>query len=139
MSEIVDSVKNNIAQELKTDVNEDLGQIEQQIIIEQNHILELFQRKRDNTILHAEYERDYKAHSEVIMELKAKEAELKKENLAAEIAKKRMDDIVEILSTDGIEYTNPIIMKALIECIRVIDKHHIELQFKCGISIQAEL
>lgn len=139
VSEIVETVKNNIAQELKTDVGEDLKQIEQKIIIEQNYILELFQRKRNNAILNAEYERDYKAHSEVVMELKAREAELKKENLVAEITKKRMDDIVEILTAEGVDYANPVIMKALIECIRVIDKHHIELQFKCGISIQAEL
>lgn len=139
VSEIIDTVRNNIAEELKTDVSEDLGQIEQQIIIEQNQILELFQRKRNNTILHAEYERDYKAHSERITELKAQESELKKENLAAEIARKRMDDIVNILTTEGVDYTNPVIMKSMIECIRVIDKHHIELQFKCGVNIQAEL
>ncbi len=90
-------------------------------------------------ILPAEYERDYKEHSEVVMRLKEKESQLKKENLAAEIAKKRMDDIVTILTTEGIDYTNPVIMKALIECIRVIDKHHMELQFKCGIAIKAEL
>ncbi len=139
VSEIVETVRNNITQELKTDVGEDLAEIEQQIISEQNKILELFQRKRNNMILPAEYERDYKEHSEVVMRLKEKESQLKKENLAAEIAKKRMDDIVTILTTEGIDYTNPVIMKALIECIRVIDKHHMELQFKCGIAIKAEL
>lgn len=139
VNEIIKMVRNNITQELKSDVSEDLWQIEQQIIIEQNHILELFQRKRNNTILQAEYDRDYKAHSEVIIELKAKEAELKKENLVAEITKKRMDDIINILTSEGIDYTSSAIMKAMVECIRVIDKHHIELQFKCGINVQAEL
>lgn len=139
VNEIIETVKNNITQELKSDVGEDLWQIEQQIIIEQNHILELFQRKRNSTILQAEYDRDYKAHSEVIIELKAKESELKKENLVAEIAKKRMDDIINILTSEGVDYTSPVIMKTMVECIRVIDKHHIELQFKCGINVQAEL
>lgn len=139
VSNIIAKVKSNIAKELITNVSEDLEQIEQQIMIEQNKILELFQRKRNNTILQSEYELEYKTHSEVIMKLKEKETEIKKENLVVEITKKRMDDIISILSTDNIDLTEPFIMKTLIECIKVIDKHHIELQFKCGINIQAKL
>lgn len=139
VSDVIEIVKNNIAEELKPNICEDLEQIEHQIIIEQNHILELFQRKRNNTILQAEYDRDYKVHSDVIIELKAKESELKKENIVAEITKKRMDDIVNILISEGVDYTSPVIMKAMVECIRVIDKHHIELQFKCGINMQKDL
>ena len=73
--------------------------------------------------------------SKEIIELQAEEERLKDLTTKAAIEEQRLSDILAILDNGEIQHMDNDIMRKLIEAIRVIDKHTIEFQFKCGVNI----
>lgn len=66
--------------------------------------------------------------------LQTQQAKLQEKNFAAQLARQRLKDITELLSDNKIEIIDENMMKNLLENIKVISKHEIEFQFKCGIN-----
>lgn len=139
VTEVLAAIKNNITEDFKTDCNENLDACTEQIVSYQKRVLELFKKKRDGTILPDEYDRDYKECSDKIIELQAVEKEIKEKNLTAELKRQRLLQITDVLTDKAMGYDNESIMKMLVETIKVINKHEIEFQFKCGITAKEQI
>ena len=134
LNELTQTVKANIESELTENLSQNLSEGEEQISKMQGEILELFKRKRDGIISSQEYDIQYKKLSEKLIELQNRQAKLQEESFAAQLTRQRLKDIAELLSDNKVEITDESVMKSLLENIKVISKHEIEFQFKCGIN-----
>lgn len=139
VAEVKTAVKKIIDDEIKIDCDANLTPIQQAIEKAQKGILELFQRRRRNEVSVGEYEREYAELSERVVELQKHEAELKNENINNQIMHMRLENIMETLDGSETDYTDITVMRLLIDRIKVISKHELEFQFKCGINISEQI
>jgi hypothetical protein len=134
LSKVTQMVKDNIESELSTNISQSISEGEEKIAKMQEEILELFKRKRDGIISPYEYDIQYKKLSEKLIELQAQQSKLQEENFASQLKMQRLKGITELLADNKVEITDETVMKNLLENIKVINKHEIEFQFKCGIK-----
>ena len=135
LNEVTQIVKNNIEEELDVKLGQNISECEDNIARMQQEVLELFKRKRDGKISQNEYDLEYKRLSDKILELQNRKSKLQEESFAVQLTRQRLNDIIELLSNNKIEVTNETLMKNLLDNIKVISKHEIEFQFKCGIKV----
>lgn len=133
--ELMTIIKNNIEEEFKTSPKVELEETTEAIHKKQEQIIRLFRQKRNSEIDDDYYTNEYARLSKEIIELQAEEERLKDLTTKAAIEEQRLSDILAILDNGEIQHMDNDIMRKLIEAIRVIDKHTIEFQFKCGVNI----
>ncbi len=139
VSEVLTTIKDNITEEFNIEHDENLDTCTEQIVSYQKRVLELFKKKREGAILPEEYDRDYKECSDKIIELQAVENSIRGQNMTKQLKRQRLMQIIDVLSDKTMGYDNENVMKMLIENIKVIGKHEIEFQFKCGITAKEQI
>jgi DNA invertase Pin-like site-specific DNA recombinase len=134
MTEIIEIVKDCIEEETAKEQENDLAEVENKILSCQKEVLELFKAKKAHTISNIEYEREYERLSGIIEKLQAEKREAEQANIKSLMQRDKLQQINAILTDDTIDCADAGVMKILLDCIKVIDKHHVEFQFKCGLN-----
>ena len=135
VTEVKAAVRKIIEDEIKIDCDANLTSLQQAIESEQKKILDLFQRRRRNEITIGEYNRMYAELSERIIGLQKQERQQNTIEINNQIEQQRLVNILNALNSAETDYMDTTIMRLLIGCIRVINKHEVEFQFKCGVII----
>ena len=78
---------------------------------------------------------------QVVMERKLEEEEknISANNTNDYIRKEQLKEINAILSDESVDLLDSQIMRTLLNCIKVIDKHTVEFQFNCNLNIIEKL
>ena len=76
---------------------------------------------------------------EFLKELEQQEKTLESNNTNDNIRKEQLKEINRILSDETVDLFEPQTMRALLDCIKVVNKNTIEFQFKCDLIIQEYL
>ena len=116
-----------------------LDNIEEKLIRTRKKVLELFKDKRDGNIPLAEYETRYADLSNQIVELERQESEVKVRNIESQLAQKRLDDALALLSNPRVDYMDDAVIRHIVDVIKVNGKHELEFQFKCGVDIKEDM
>ncbi|MBD5099833.1 MAG: recombinase family protein [Clostridiales bacterium] len=135
VEEVNDMIMKTIEDEILIERETDLTAVQQSIEVAQQDILELFQRRRRNEITIDEYEQQYTAISTRVVDLQEQEDNLKANKVSNQIAKRRMDEIRKVLQDDQVDYMDGMIMRLLLNDIKIINKKEIEFQFESGVKI----
>lgn len=133
--ELMAIIKSNIEEEFKASPKVELEKTTEEIQSRQEQIIKLFRQKRNGEIDDDKYTEKYARLSREIIELQAEEERLKTLTTQVAVEQQRQSDILAILNDGDTQYMDNEIMRKLIDTIRVIDKHTIEFQFKCGVNI----
>ena len=139
LSDVLDVVKESINEELKAENNEDLTPVKERLTETRKQIMELFKDKKAGVITTEEYNQKYNELSRVVRELEQQEKTLESNNTNDHIRKEQLKEINRILSDETVDLFEPKTMRALLDCIKVVNKHTIEFQFKCDLIIQEYL
>lgn len=135
VEEVNDMIRKTIENEILIEREADLTAVQQEIEVAQQNILELFQRRRRNEITIDEYERQYVTISNRVVELQWQEEKLKKNKVNNQIARQRMDEIKRALQDDRVDHMDGMIIRLLLDDIKIISKKEIEFQFESGAKI----
>lgn len=139
LADVLDVVKESINEELKAENNEDLTPVQERLTETRKQIMELFKDKKAGAITVDEYNQKYDELSMVVRELEEEEKNLTNVNTNDHIRKEQLKGINRILSDETVDLFEPQTMRALLDCIKVVNKHTIEFQFKCDLIIQEHL
>jgi flagellar basal body-associated protein FliL len=139
LADVLDVVKESINEELKAENNEDLTPVKERLTETRKQIIELFKDKKAGVITTEEYNQKYNKLSRVVRELEQQEKTLESNNTNDHIRKEQLKEINRILSDETVDLFEPQTMRALLDCIKVVNKHTIEFQFKCDLIIQEYL
>ena len=101
--------------------------------------MELFKDKKAGVIITEEYNQKYNELSRVVRKLEQQEKTLESNNTNDHIRKEQLKEINRILSDETVDLFEPQTMRALLDCIKVVNKHTIEFQFKCDLIIREYL
>ena len=102
-------------------------------------ILELFKDKKCGAISAEVYNQIYEELSKVVRDLEQEEKNLEDSNITDYIRKEQLKEINAILSDESVDLLDSQIMRTLLNCIKVIDKHTVEFQFNCNLNIIEKL
>ncbi|MBQ6979548.1 MAG: recombinase family protein [Clostridia bacterium] len=133
---LLEIIKESIQEELTVTDSEMAVELNDEIIKRQKRILELYRLKGSNRISKEDYENEFKDLSKEITVLQEKQSEIEKENMRNKLTASKLQAINEQLDKGGVDITDIENMKNLLNCIRVINKHQIEFQFKCGLNVK---
>lgn len=139
LADVLDVVKETINEELKAENIADLTPVQERLTETRKQIMELFKDKKAGAITVDEYNQKYDELSMVIRELEEEEKNLTNVNTNDHIRKEQLKEINRILSDETVDLFEPQTMRALLDCIKVVNKHTIEFQFKCNLIIQEHL
>ncbi len=137
--EILEIVKAATKEGLDLPDTQSLDNIEEKLIRTRKKVLELFKDKRDGNIPLAEYETRYADLSNQIVELERQESEVKVRNIESQLAQKRLDDALALLSNPRVDYMDDTVIRHIVDVIKVNGKHELEFQFKCGVDIKEDM
>ena len=130
VEEVNDMIRETIEEEVLIERESDLTTVQQSIEIEQQKILDLFQRRRRNDMTLKEYDQEYAVISARVMELQKQEDELKANSVKNQIAKQRMEKIRKVLQGNRRDYMNDSIMQILVEKCIIGCQEKFEFEFK---------
>jgi len=133
--DIISIIKTNIEEEFATTKEESLEKVSAELIKKQEEIMRMFRRKSCGEVDDETYNQAYAELSREVMALQEQETKLKEMNTKAAIEKQKQMDILAILNEGKAHYMENEVMRMLIETIKVINKHSVEFQFKCGVNI----
>lgn len=136
--EIVETVKEGAGMMLEPENKAALEQIEEDIINVQEAVLALHRAKQKMAVTATDYAAQIKEYSEQIKALEAKRDELQSTEVkfaeVKEWLKTFIDQTMQSGDTDRIDGTT---FKMLVDRI-IVKNSGIEVQFKCGVSIEKE-
>ncbi|MDY6394746.1 MAG: recombinase family protein [Bacteroidales bacterium] len=136
LQEILDILKENINEEIGLTEKDEEFDLDAEILKKQQRILELYRLKATNQIGQEQYEEEFQHLSKDVITLQESKSEIEKKNLQNRLAISNLRAISEQLTNGEMDITDIGNMKNLLNCIRVINKHEIEFQFKCGLNIK---
>lgn len=139
LADVIELVKESIDEELKAENIADLTPVQERLTETRKQILELFKDKKSGAISTEEYNKKYDELSNVVRELEKEEKNISASNTNDHIRKEQLKEINRVLSDETVDLFEPQIMRTLLNCIKVIDKHIIELQFNCNLNIIEKL
>ncbi|MCM1532846.1 MAG: recombinase family protein [Ruminococcus flavefaciens] len=135
VAEVKAAVRKTIEAEEQIGRDADLTPIQQALDKERERVREIFQKRRKNEITVAEYEQLYAECSEKILALQDKEKELQTLNMDTQLKQQKLVAVIDAIEGEDTDYTDSTVMRLLLENIKVVGKHELEFQFKCGINI----
>ena len=138
MRTLIDNVSETIEKAINTSKGNAISDYEEEMVSYQNKILELFRMKRENKISQVEYDEKYKEYSGIVISLQDKQKKVQDKDLKTKLEKERLEQIKEALNNKS-TMTTESLLKLLIDCIKVINKHEVEYQFKCGVNVVERL
>ncbi len=134
LADVIDVVKESINEELKAENIEDLTPVQEKLTETRKQILELFKDKKSGAISTEDYNKKYDELSKAVRKLE-EEKNLAANNTNDYIRKEQLKEINDILSNETVDLLEAKIMRTLLNCIKVIDKHTVEFQFNCNLNI----
>ena len=93
----------------------------------------------DTTIGFVDATKEYDELSRVVRKLEEEEKNISANNTNDYIRKEQLKEINNILSDESVDLLDSQIMRKLLNCIEVIDKHTVEFQFNCNLNIIEKL
>lgn len=139
LADVLDVVKESINEELKAENIADLTPVRERLTETRKQIMELFKDKKAGAITNEEYNKKYDELSRVVRKLEEEEKNISANNTNDYIRKEQLKEINAILSDESVDLLDSQIMRTLLNCIKVIDKHTVEFQFNCNINIIEKL
>ena len=139
LADVLDVVKESINEELKAENIADLTPVRERLTETRKQIMELFKDKKAGAITNEEYNKKYDELSRVVRKLEEEEKNISTNNTNDYIRKEQLKEINDILSDESVDLLDSQIMRTLLNCIKVIDKHTVEFQFNCNINIIEKL
>ena len=139
LSDVVEQVKKVIEEELKSENFEDLKPIEKELQDSRNNMMQLFKDKNAKKISEQEYAQKYEMLSNRITELDGRLKEMTNDNVAKQIHKEKLNDVLKVLTDEGSDYYDPQVIRTLLETIVVKDKNTLEFQLRCGLNITEKI
>ena len=139
LEEVVETTKESIREEFEQECIESVEPIQEELAEIRKTIMELFRDKKEGIITINEYNEKYKVLSERAKELENKEEEINTRNLNFHIQEQKLKTIFEYLDDEKTNLLDPSAVRNLLECIKVIDKHNIEFQFKCDVNVEEQI
>lgn len=139
LADVLDVVKESINEELKAENIADLTPVRERLTETRKQIMELFKDKKAGAITNEEYNKKYDELSRVVRKLEEEEKNISANNTNDYIRKEQLKEINAILSDESVDLLDSQIMRTLLNCIKVIDKHTVEFQFNCNLNIIEKL
>ena len=139
LADVLDVVKETINEELKAENIADLTPVQERLTETRKQIMELFKDKKAGAITNEEYNKKYDELSRVVRKLEEEEKNISTSNTNDYIRKEQLKEINAILSDESVDLLDSQIMRTLLNCIKVIDKHTVEFQFNCNLNIIEKL
>ena len=139
LADVLDVVKESINEELKAENIADLTPVRERLTETRKQIMELFKDKKAGAITNEEYNKKYDELSRVVRKLEEEEKNISTSNTNDYIRKEQLKEINAILSDESVDLLDSQIMRTLLNCIKVIDKHTVEFQFNCNLNIIEKL
>ncbi len=139
LADVIDVVKESINEELKAENIADLTPVQEKLTETRKQIMELFKDKKAGAITNEEYNKKYDELSRVVRKLEEEEKKLAANNTNDYIRKEQLKEINDILSDETVDLLDAQIIRTLLNCIKVIDKHTVEFQFNCNLNIIEKL
>ena len=139
LEEVVETTKESIREEFEQECIESVEPIQEELAEIRKTIMELFRDKKEGIITINEYNEKYKVLSERAKELENKEEEINTRNLNFHIQEQKLKTIFEYLDDEKTNLLDPSAVRNLLECIKVINKHNIEFQFKCDVNVEEQI
>lgn len=139
LADVLDVVKESINEELKAENIADLTPVRERLTETRKQIMELFKDKKAGAITNEEYNKKYDELSRVVRKLEEEEKNISTNNTNDYIRKEQLKEINVILSDESVDLLDSQIMRTLLNCIKVIDKHTVEFQFNCNLNIIEKL
>ena len=139
LADVLETVRESINEELKAENIADLTPVRERLTETRKQIMELFKDKKAGAITNEEYNKKYDELSRVVRKLEEEEKNISANNTNDYIRKEQLKEINAILSDESVDLLDSQIMRTLLNCIKVIDKHTVEFQFNCNINIIEKL
>ena len=139
LSDVLETVRESINEELKAENIADLTPVKERLTETRKQILELFKDKKSGAISAEEYNQKYDELSKMVRQLEEEEKNLEDSNTTDYMRKEQLKEINNILSDESVDLLDSQIMRTLLNCIKVIDKHTVEFQFNCNLNIIEKL
>lgn len=139
LADVLDVVKESINEELKAENIADLTPVRERLTETRKQIMELFKDKKAGAITNEEYNKKYEELSRVVRKFEEEEKNISANNTNDYIRKEQLKEINSILSDESVDLLDSQIMRTLLNCIKVIDKHTVEFQFNCNLNIIEKL
>lgn len=139
MRAVLETIQQGIEQELPAGDRGEIRALEEEIVEKQQAILALFKERKDGKTTNSEYEKRYQELSAQIIQMQEKLKVLKDKQLTVDLAREKAVEAIRILQDGEVDIDNPNIMRSLLDCVKVISKHELEFQFKCGVVIKQTL
>ena len=139
LADVLETVKESINEELKAENIADLTPVRERLTEIRKQIMDLFKDKKAGAITPDEYNQKYNELSKKVRELEEEEKILSTTNTNDHIRKEQLKEINTILSDESVDLLDSQIMRTLLNCIKVIDKHTVEFQFNCNLNIIEKL
>ena len=139
LADVLDVVKESINEELKAENIADLTPVRERLTETRKQIMELFKDEKAGAITNEEYNKKYDELSRVVRKLEEEEKNISANNTNDYIRKEQLKEINAILSDESVDLLDSQIMRTLLNCIKVIDKHTVEFQFNCNLNIIEKL
>ena len=139
LADVLETVRESINEELKAENIADLTPVRERLTETRKQIMELFKDKKAGAITNEEYNKKYDELSRVVRKLEEEEKNISTNNTNDYIRKEQLKEINDILSDESVDLLDSQIMRTLLNCIKVIDKHTVEFQFNCNINIIEKL
>lgn len=135
---VIEAVREGALLTMEPENNARLAAVEQAIIEMQERALALHKQKVGHKITEAEYNEAIQECSQQMQQLEAQQAELQTVATRYAEVKVWLDAFETNIRTGEIMSTNDaMVMKTLVERI-IVNDTDIEVQFKCGVSVQQE-
>ena len=135
LKDITEMTFKNIKEVLTKNTTDDANHITEELYSTRREIMELFEKRKNKLITSEEYNRSYIELSQKVRELEEQETALNNDSINKTIQNQKLSTIEKILTEGKIQLDDPSIVRELLEFIKVIDKHTLEFNFKCGFKV----
>ncbi len=133
LSEVVRTIEKAIDDEIKIDCCEDLDTVSKKLTEQRQLMIELFQKKNRHEISQEYYNEQYAILSDKVKSLEREEQQIQNSISNRQIKIDKIKEMKRILNSSTPNELET--MRKLVDKIKIIDKHHVEFQFVCGINV----
>lgn len=139
LSDLVTKLKESVAEELKQENIKDLEPIQTLLTETRKQIMEILKSRKSGVISQKVYNNKYEELLNKVKRLEEEEAIIQSSNSLSLIKIEQLKTINKALDNSENNLYDSQIMRTLLNCIKVIDKHTLEFQFNCNLNIIEKL
>ncbi len=138
--EFIQTLVSNISECVEDNFTDDLGEIDNEVLDLQIQLVELNRKHRNGKIQKADYIQQYDILANKLERFMEQRNVVNTKCEMTKSAKTRMQEMQNFLDNIvQINIFNKDLFTALIEHIRVMSKHNIIIEFKCGLAYEMDI